>query len=234
MVGFNKSSFSGVFFTFLIWCLPFGVSVANAAETPDKVSGNATARVIKLLQDNRNTYEKKPDQFYRDVEQVIDPVIAFDEMARGVMGKYAHRASDAQIKEFTGVFRSSLIHFYSKAVLTFDSSQLSLGKVDPVSPEILKEYDSGKSRSVPVSLKIKAKDAEYSISYSMMKEGGEWKVRNIIVEGINIGIQFRNQFGEAMNRYKKVEVAIEKWPELMQQTEKSQEKELREKGKDKS
>ena len=200
---------------------------AHEVNGPDKVVADATGKVIQLLKDKKSVYEKAPGQFYTDVENVIDPVMAFDEIARGVMGKYAHRATDEEVDRFTKVFRESLIRFYSKAILTFDSSQLALGKVDPVSEDILKAYDAGKSRSIPVGLKIRSKDTEYVMSYSVMKKDGRWRVRNIIVEGINIGIQFRNQFGDAMNRYRSVPTVIDKWPSLMQQNEKSQEQELR-------
>ena len=197
-----------------------------ASVSPDKVAGDATIKVIQLMKEKRAIYEKNPEAFYHDVEMVIQPVVAFDEMARGVMGKYAHRVSDKEVDQFTEVFHATLVHFYSRAVLTFDASQLAVSKVEPVSEVILKDYESGKSRSVPVSLKIRSKDAEYTMSYSMMKQNGEWKVRNIVVEGINIGIQFRNQFSDAVNRFRSVPKAIEKWPELMKQSESEQVKEL--------
>ena len=156
-----------VFYAALVWMLSAG-TVFAATESPDKVAEAATSQVIQLLKDKRDIYSKSEAVFFQDVERVIDPVIAFDEIARGVMGKYAHRSSDAQIKEFTRVFRSGLIHFYSKAVLTFDTSQLSLGPVEPVPAQMLKDYETGKSRSVPVNLKVRSKDQEYSMSYSMM------------------------------------------------------------------
>ena len=34
----------------------------------------------------------------------------------------------------------------------------------------------------------------------MYKRQGEWKVRNVIVNGINIGKLFRDQFSDAMQR----------------------------------
>ena len=45
-------------------------------------------------------------------------------------------------------------------------------------------------------------------------EGG-WKIRNIIVDGINIGIQFRNQFAEAMSKYGDIQYVVDHWPDIM-------------------
>ncbi|MTI14848.1 MlaC/ttg2D family ABC transporter substrate-binding protein [Sansalvadorimonas verongulae] len=221
----------GILVSVLGALMMFAVALPAQASTatPDKIAGNATIKVIQLMKDNRAHYEKDPEAFYRDVEQVITPVVAFDEIARAVMGKYAHRVSDKEVDQFTQVFESTLVHFYSRAVLTFDASQLSVSNVEPVPEELMKRYDAGRSRNVPVNLKVRSRDTEYTMSYSMMKQNGEWKVRNIVVEGINIGIQFRNQFENAVNRFRDVSKAIEKWPELMQQSEQEQVKELTDK-----
>ncbi|MNH39413.1 Toluene tolerance, Ttg2 [compost metagenome] len=38
------------------------------------------------------------------------------------------------------------------------------------------------------------------MSYTLEKVGGEWKLRNVIINGINIGKLFRDQFADAMQR----------------------------------
>ena len=40
----------------------------------------------------------------------------------------------------------------------------------------------------------------YPVSYTLEKINGEWKVRNVIINGINIGKLFRDQFADAMQR----------------------------------
>ena len=44
------------------------------------------------------------------------------------------------------------------------------------------------------------KGAIYPLSYTLNKVNGEWKVRNVIINGINIGKLFRDQFADAMQR----------------------------------
>jgi len=38
----------------------------------------------------------------------------------------------------------------------------------------------------------------YPVQYSMVKQGNEWKVRNVIINGLNLGKLFRDQFAQAM------------------------------------
>lgn len=40
----------------------------------------------------------------------------------------------------------------------------------------------------------------YPVSYTLEKINGEWKVRNVIINGINIGKLFRDQFQDSMQR----------------------------------
>ncbi len=192
------------------------------AHTPDQVAKETTEKVINLLMDKSGRYKANVDAFYDDMEKIIDPVIAFDDMARGVMGKYAHRSTKDEIAQFTAVFREGMLRFYSKAMLAFDTSELSLAKVDPASAEILKNYEAGKIRQVPVNLTIKSKGTSYAMSYDMVKKNGSWVARNFSVEGINIGLQFRTQFAEAMNKFNTVAKVITKWPEMMKVSEKSE------------
>lgn len=42
--------------------------------------------------------------------------------------------------------------------------------------------------------------AVYPVSYTLENINGEWKVRNVIINGINIGKLFRDQFADAMQR----------------------------------
>ena len=43
---------------------------------------------------------------------------------------------------------------------------------------------------------------------------GAWKVRNIIVDGINLGLTYRNQFDGAMSRHgNDIEKVIGNWSE---------------------
>ena len=42
--------------------------------------------------------------------------------------------------------------------------------------------------------------AVYPVSYTLVKLNGEWKVRNVVINGINIGKLFRDQFADAMQR----------------------------------
>ncbi|MGH8421055.1 MAG: MlaC/ttg2D family ABC transporter substrate-binding protein, partial [Pseudomonas fluorescens] len=65
--------------------------------------------------------------------------------------------------------------------------------VDPAKDE------SGDRTSVAMTVKG-SNGAIYPVSYTLEKINGEWKLRNVIINGINIGKLFRDQFADAMQR----------------------------------
>ena len=58
--------------------------------------------------------------------------------------------------------------------------------------------------------------AVYPVSYTLEKVGGEWKVRNVIVNGINIGKLFRDQFADSMQKNRNdLEKTIAGWGQVV-------------------
>jgi len=56
---------------------------------------------------------------------------------------------------------------------------------------------------------------------------GQWKVRNVIVEGINMGLLFRDQFAQAMQAQGgDLEAVISNWGNVVAASAKTVEKEV--------
>ena len=94
------------------------------------------------------------------------------------------------MQRFQENFKRSLMQFYGNALLEYNNQGIT---VDPAKAE-------GDDRT-SVGMKITGTNgAVYPVQYTMVKLDGEWKVRNVIVNGINIGKLFRDQFQDAMQR----------------------------------
>ncbi len=185
-------------------------------ESPQKEVERITRELLATFENNVQQYKKNDTAFIAEVDRQLSPSVAFDSIARGVMGKYSRRAKTGQIEQFSKTFKDSLISFYAKALLQLDDTRLTIEKVDAVPDAVLNDYRSGKARLVPVDMKVKTSSGTVAISYSMVHLDKRWKLRNIIVDGINIGIQFRNQFAEAMNKYNDLQYVVDHWPQIMQ------------------
>lgn len=214
MMKCNKTFMMVLVIFFLQW--PSVTCVAKQEiGSPQEDVEKITSSLLATFEKNLDQYKKDEALFVAEVDRQLSPVVAFGTIARGVMGKYSRRARPEQIDRFSTVFKDSLISFYGKALLKLDDTRLTIDKVDPVPEAVLRGYQSGKVRLVPVDMTIRTSTNTVAISYSMVYLEGGWKIRNIIVDGINIGIQFRNQFAEAMSKYGDIQYVVDHWPDIM-------------------
>ncbi|MCQ4346076.1 ABC transporter substrate-binding protein [Pseudomonas stutzeri] len=173
----------------LLACLPFA---GHAAATPQQVVQATTDRVIGELNSNRERFRQDPEAFYRALDGILDPVIDFDGFARGVMTvRYSRQASPVQMQAFQDSFKRSLVRFYGGALLEYENQEI---RMLPAVPQ--REPDRA-----TVNMEVVGRSgAVYPVSYTLERKGGAWKVRNVIINGINVGKLFRDQFADAMRR----------------------------------
>ncbi|WP_422135060.1 MlaC/ttg2D family ABC transporter substrate-binding protein [Endozoicomonas sp. ALD040] len=203
------------FMTTLVCLMVMGVSYAAPALQPPEVEvRKITSELLDTFNKNKKQYQKDPEGFFKEVDRLLSPVVAFDQVARYVMGKYAHRNPE-QVEKFESVFKDSLIRFYGKALLSLDDTSLVIESVDKTSPELLKKYQEGQISRIPVRMKVRTSTNTVEIFYSMVHVDGRWKLRNVTIEGINIAKQFQSQFADAMKKHKKVSYVIDNWAAIM-------------------
>jgi len=178
-----------------------------AAEVPPyAVVQDTTQRVMAVVVAANDYVDQDPDRYYQEIQDILDPVIDFRGFARSVMGPYAsserYRSLDeegrarlrAQLDRFTQVMRTGLVRTYGKGLLAFGGSRIEV--VQPPGSE------SGESR-VSVSQLIYSEEVEpYVVMYQMGRnKSGNWKLRNVIIESVNLGEIYRNQFQAAARKH---------------------------------
>ena len=174
----------------LLASLPMLAMAAPGQSAHDLIQGT-TDKLLADLQANKQTYQTNREAFYQALNGILGPVVDADGISRSIMTvKYSRKATPAQMQRFQENFKRSLMQFYGNALLEYNNQGI---KVDPAKDE------SGERTSV--GMKVTGNNgAVYPVSYTLEKIGGEWKVRNVIVNGINIGKLFRDQFADAMSR----------------------------------
>ena len=112
-------------------------------------------------------------------------MVDFRRVSASVMGKENYLNSSAkQRSEFIKVFKNSLLDTYASTlaqwgdqkIVTNFTNKATFKKIEDVNQDLLTESNS------------------YPITYKVRKSGEGWKIINIIVNGVNLGLTFRNQF----------------------------------------
>ena len=172
-------------------CVGFPI-LASAAEpaSPDELVRGLTDRLTSLLKEEVKTTD--PD-FYRNVvEETLGPFIDFRSISRRVMAKHYKSASPEQRKRFANSFRESLLNTYANGVSTLSDQKIKILPFKGVQKK-------GKKERAKVEMEIRTPDGVmYPITYAVYKNKvGDWRLENIILNGVNLGLTFRNQFNEA-------------------------------------
>lgn len=180
------------------------VAPASDQQDPYKVVQQTTEKVLAIIKDARGYYQKDPQRFHGEVTGVMENVVDFDDFARGVMGSYGSERryqalkTDAEkaafrerIQRFSSTFKKGLVETYAGGLLNFNGE-----RIESLPP---RKGDNLASGSVAVMQNIyNASGKPYVIQYSMRRnKTGEWKLYNVIIEGINLGLTYRNQFASS-------------------------------------
>ncbi|CAD5375629.1 Toluene tolerance protein ttg2D [Pseudomonas sp. OF001] len=171
----------------LLACLPFA---GHAAATPQQVVQATTDKVLGELNSKREQFKQDPEAFYQALDGILGPVVDFDGFARGVMTvRYSRQASPQQMQAFVDNFKRSLVKFYGGALLEYDNQEIRM----------LPAVASREPGRASVNMEVVGRTgAIYPVTYTLEQKDGAWKVRNVIINGINIGKLFRDQFAESM------------------------------------
>jgi len=174
----------------LLAALPMLANAAPGQSAHEVIQGTTDA-LLADLKNNRDSYRNDREAFYQSLNRILGPVVDADGISKSIMTvKYSRKATPAQMQRFQENFKRSLLQFYGNALLDYDNQGITL---DPAKAE------DGNRTSV--GMKVRGNNgAVYPVSYTLEKLGNEWKVRNVIVNGINIGKLFRDQFADAMQR----------------------------------
>lgn len=164
---------------------------AHAISSPNEVIQNTTTQLLDNLKANKERYRQDSSSFYTFLDGLLGPVVDADGISRSIMTvKHSKGATPEQMKRFEENFKRSLFQFYGNALLEYNNQEIRV--LPPSGPQ---EPDRAS-----VKMEVVGKHGEvYPVEYTMVKQD-QWRVRNVIINGINIGKLFRDQFDEAMNR----------------------------------
>lgn len=185
--------------------LMLSLNVSANEELRQYVDEN-TQRLVQQLNEEQGLYETDPEAFYRRMELAMTDFVDFRRIAARVMGRYARQTSPEQRDEFVERFKRSLFESYAQALVgSADDFEINV-KSASVNPN---NDDRGS-----VDMEVTSDSGNrYQISYSMYRNSdGVWLMENVIVEGVNLGLAFRDRFAQEMeSRRGDVDQVIANW-----------------------
>src|SRR5690554_7872667 len=82
---------------------------------------------METLNANRELYKQDADAFYNGLNEIMEPVVDFQGIARSVMTvRYSRSATPEQMDRFIETFKRSMVEFYGNALLEFDGGSITV------------------------------------------------------------------------------------------------------------
>ena len=176
-------SFKSLIVFLAIFCLPMNLI---GESDPHKFIDSQAQEMVSIIINNQELFDENPELFKDKISSIFEPMVDFRRVGASVMGKkYYLASSKSQRLEFIQAFKNSLLDTYASTLAQWGDQ-----KIVTVFPEV-SEYK--KTEDIQQNL-ITATNI-YPITYKVRKnKSGDWLIINIIVNGVNLGLTFRNQF----------------------------------------
>ena len=170
-------------FVLAIFCF---YSNANAESNPHQFIDSQAQEMVSIIRNNQALYASDPELFKDKINTVFEPMVDFRRVGASVMGKkYYLAASKSQRLQFIQSFKASLLDTYSSTLAQWGDQ-----KIITIFPEV-----SELKTTEDVQQNLITSSNIYPITYKVRKDkSGNWLIINIIVNGVNLGLTFRNQF----------------------------------------
>lgn len=168
--------------------VPTQAAAADLLE-PQKVIEDASSQLKVRMQDPGFTKDfRKITEF---VHSVIYPRADFDLISSLVLGKMWKEASASEKDEFKKEFQTLLIRTYSRAFVEFKEWSVRFLPINADEDE----------RKVMVKTEILQPGLQpIAVNYRMLFNKGEWKVYDILIEGVSLVTNYRTSFKNEVER----------------------------------
>ncbi len=153
---------------------------------PVQMIEETTDEVLAVLRDSALSTEEKRSR----LEELARARFDFQTMSRLVLARNWKRFSKPQQEEFVEEFKNFLAHSYGD-------------RIDRYTEEKVEVTGERQEPRGDVTVKTRIVGGEYSdavVDYRVRQRDGEWRVIDVVVEGISLVFNYRDQFKEVVGR----------------------------------
>ena len=160
------------------------IPTLNAGAQPLETLKVAVDQAMKILDDPQYKDEAQKETQRDEIWKVIRQVFDLQGIAQITLGRNWRQFNQAEKNEFTEVFGRFLGNNYVDKI----QSGFSGEKVDYLEQEKITD-----TKAI-VKTKIVRESMEIPVDYKMHKTGADWRVYDVIIEGVSLIKNYRTQF----------------------------------------
>lgn len=160
-------------------------AMAMAEMGPDELVRHTSEDVLAVIKQDKDIQAGDLRKITALAEDKILPHFDFERMSRMVLGKHWRSASKEQQAQFMSEFRSLLIRTYASALAKYRNQTI--------------DYKPFRAQPGDTSVTVKTEIIQpggpsLPIDYTLAKVGNQWKVYDVVIEGVSLVTNYRGQF----------------------------------------
>lgn len=158
-----------------------------AQEAPDALIQQVTEDVLDIIRKDKDIQNGNAHKAIELVDKKVLPHFNFQHMTALAVGKDWRKASPQQQQQLAAEFKTLLVRTYSNALTSYKNQKVVYKpfKMNPGETDVLVRTEVIQPGSKPVQL-----------DYSLEKLEAGWKVYDVVVAGISLVTNYRDQFGQ--------------------------------------
>ena len=158
-----------------------------AQEAPDVLIRDVTEDVLEIIRKDKDIQSGNAQKAIELVDKKVLPHFNFQHMAALAVGKDWRKASPQQQQLLTAEFKTLLVRTYSNALTSYKNQKIVYKpfKMNAGETDVLVRTEVLQPGSKAVQL-----------DYSLEKLESGWKVYDVVVAGISLVTNYRDQFAQ--------------------------------------
>jgi len=154
-------------------------------QPPQQVIQHVSTQLQQKLHDT--SFTKDFAQVTRFVDGVINEHTDFDKIAPLVLGKNWKTATEKEKERFKREFRTLLVRTYSRAFIEYNNWTIHF---------LPFEMPNDATKVVVKTEIVQSGQQSLGVNYRMLMSNGEWKVYDIMIDGVSLVTNYRATFNE--------------------------------------
>jgi len=158
-----------------------------AQEAPDALVKRTSGEVLQIVRTDPKVQAGDKQRIREVIETMLLPNFDFERMTALAMGRNWNKATPEQQKLLIEQFRTLLVRTYSGALTQYKDQTIEFKplRADPAAADVIVRSEVVRSGQAPVQ-----------IDYGMTRTPAGWKAYDVIVGGVSLVTNYRDEFNE--------------------------------------
>ena len=167
----------------IVFCLQVSITPSSAAAvTATEAVKNSIDQMVRVLEDKELKRPERAEERRRQLEKIIGDRFSYEEMAKRSLGMQWNKLNEIQRQEFVELFQQLLANSYAGKIEGYSGERI----------QYLNERDE--DDYAEVRTKLLSRKGEIPVDYRLLNKSGEWRVYDIVVDGVSLAGNYRGQF----------------------------------------